>query len=117
MDTICYKYIVKMVEYLAGLLQAASAPVAIGIVYVFIRDKYEKEPYMMLFLGLLYGIYSTIVIWAVGMTLERIFPHIETPFFSAFFSSAGIEESVKFLFLYFLVFKNDNFNEDCYFID
>ncbi len=111
MDTICYKYIVKMVEYLAGLLQAASAPVAIGIVYVFIRDKYEKEPYMMLFLGLLYGIYSTIVIWAVGITLERVFPHIETPFFSAFFSSAGIEESVKFLFLYFLVFKNDNFNE------
>ena len=111
MDTICYKYIVKMVEYLAGLLQAASAPVAICIVYIFIRDKYEKEPYMMLFLGLLYGVYSTIVIWAVGITLERIFPHIETPFFSAFFSSAGIEESVKFLFLYFLVFKNDNFNE------
>lgn len=96
---------------MAGLLQAASAPVAIGAVYVFIRDKYEKEPYMMLFLGLLYGVYSTFVIWAVGTAFEKIFPHMETPFFNAFISSAGIEESVKFLFLYFLVFRNHNFNE------
>ena len=83
---------------MTGLLQAASAPVAIGAVYIFIRDKYEKEPYAMLFLGLLYGIYSTFVIWAVGITFEKIFPHVETPFFNAFFSSAGIEEGIKFLF-------------------
>ena len=93
------------------MLQAASAPAVIAAVYIFIRDKYEKEPYTMLFLGLLYGVYSTFVIWAVGMAFERAFPHIETPFFNAFFSSAGIEEGVKFLFLYFLVFRNPNFNE------
>lgn len=96
---------------MSGLLQAASAPVVIAAVYIFIRDKYEKEPYAMLFLGLLYGVYSTFVIWAVGMALERAFPHTETPFFNAFFSSAGIEEGVKFLFLYFLIFRNPNFNE------
>ena len=94
-----------------GLLQAASAPAVIAAVYIFIRDKYEKEPYTMLFLGLLYGVYSTFVIWAVGMAFERAFPHVETPFVNAFFSSAGIEEGVKFLFLYFLVFRNPNFNE------
>ena len=94
-----------------GLLQAASAPAVIAAVYIFIRDKYEKEPYTMLFLGLLYGVYSTFVIWAVGMAFERAFPHVETPFVNAFFSSAGIEEGVKFLFLYFLVFRNHNFNE------
>ncbi len=96
---------------MSGLLQAASAPIAIGAVYLFIRDKYEKEPYKMLFLGLLYGVYSTFVIWAVGITIERLFPHTETPFFNAFISSAGVEEGIKFLFLYFLVFKNPNFNE------
>lgn len=102
---------VEEVKSVAGLLQAASAPVVIGAVYLFIRDKYEKEPYKMLFLGLLYGIYSTFVIWAVGTAIEKIFPHTESPFFSAFISSAGIEEAIKFLFLYFLVFHNPNFNE------
>ncbi len=95
----------------AGLLQAAAAPVVIGAFYMYIRDKYEKEPYMMLLLGLLYGVYSTFVIWGVGLFLEWVFPHVEQPFYSAFVSSAGIEELVKFLFLYFLVWRNPNFNE------
>lgn len=94
-----------------GLLEAAAAPAVIGVFYMYIRDKYEKEPYAMLFLGLLYGVYATFVIWAVGMFFERAFPHTETPLYSAFFSSAGIEEGIKFLFLYFLVWKNKNFNE------
>jgi len=95
----------------AGLLQAAAAPVVIGLFYMYIRDKYEKEPYMMLFLGLLYGVYATAVIWGVGLFLEWAFPHVEQPFYSAFVSSAGVEELVKFLFLYFLVWRNPNFNE------
>lgn len=94
-----------------GLIQAAAAPVAISLVYMYIRDKYEKEPYAMLITGLMYGVYATFVIWAVGIFFERLFPHEETPFFSAFFSSSGIEESIKFLFLYFLVWRNPNFNE------
>ena len=83
----------------------------IGLFYLFIRDKYEKEPIALLFLGLLYGIYTTFVIWPLGLVLEQAFPHYETAFFSAFFSSAGLEEGVKFLFLYFLVWRNPNFNE------
>jgi RsiW-degrading membrane proteinase PrsW (M82 family) len=104
-------YRIKGGDCIGALVQAASAPILIGAIYIYIRDKYEKEPYAMLVSGLMYGIYSTLVIWSVGIFLEKLFPHEETPFFSAFVSSAGIEEGVKFLFLYFLVWRNPNFNE------
>lgn len=93
------------------LMQLASAPVLICLFYIYVRDKYEKEPWRMLFLGLLYGVYATFVIYAAGMGLERLFPHEEQPFYTAFVSSAGVEEVVKYLFLVFLIWKNRNFNE------
>jgi len=93
------------------LLDMAIAPVLIGICYLFIRDKYEKEPYGMLLLGLFYGVYATYVILCFGSFLDRMLVMKDTPFFSAFIGSAGVEESIKFLFLYFLVWRNKNFNE------
>lgn len=65
----------------------------------------------MLFLGLLYGIYTTAVIYAVGLGLEKVFPHMESPIYTSFFSSAGIEEVTKYIFLVLLIWRNGNFNE------
>ena len=65
----------------------------------------------MLFLGVLFGLYTAAVVYALGSFLEERFPHEETPFYTAFFSSAGVEEAVKFLFLFFLILGNRNFNE------
>ena len=65
----------------------------------------------MLFLGVLFGLYTAAVVYALGSFLEERFPHEETPFYTAFFSSAGVEEAVKFLFLFFLIWGNRNFNE------
>lgn len=99
---------------MAILLQAALAPIFICAVYIYIRDKYEKEPFSMLFLSLLYGMYSTFVILMVGRLVEKAFFHEGTQlevFFHAFITSAGVEEGIKYVFLLFLVWKNKNFNE------
>ncbi len=93
------------------LIQLAAAPVFLGLFYIYVRDKYEKEPWRMLFLGLLYGIYTTAVIYAVGLGLEKVFPHMESPIYTSFFSSAGIEEVTKYIFLVLLIWRNGNFNE------
>ncbi|MFV0314778.1 MAG: PrsW family glutamic-type intramembrane protease [Anaerotignum sp.] len=93
------------------LLELAAAPVFLGLFYIYVRDKYEKEPWKMLLVGLLYGMYTTCVIYAVGIGMEKIFPHEETPVYTAFISSAGVEEAVKYVFLVLLIWKNGNFNE------
>ncbi|MGN0136910.1 PrsW family glutamic-type intramembrane protease [Anaerotignum sp.] len=93
------------------LIEIASAPAAAGLFFLYIKDKYEKEPWKMLFLGLLFGLYTAAVVYAFGSWVEMRFPHEETPFYTAFFSSAGVEEMVKFLFLILLIWGNKNFNE------
>lgn len=93
------------------LLQLATAPVCVGAFYMYIRDKYEKEPWGMLVLGLLYGMFLTGVIYMVGVAVELYFPHEETPFYTAFFSSAFIEEGLKFAIFMLLIWRNKNFNE------
>ena len=93
------------------LIQLGSAPVLAGIFYIYIRDKYEKEPKAMVALTFLFGIYTTFIIFGVGRGMELLFPHEETPFYTAFVSSSGVEELVKFVFLYILIWKNKNFNE------
>lgn len=65
----------------------------------------------MLGLGLVFGLYTAAVIYALGRWLEWRFPHVETPLYTAFVSSAGVEEGIKFLFLCFLAWPNRNFNE------
>ena len=72
------------------LVELASTPVAAGLFFLYIKDKYEKEPWKMLFLGVLFGLYTAAVVYALGSFLEERFPHEETPFYTAFFSSAGV---------------------------
>lgn len=97
------------------MLEAATAPVVISLFYFYIRDQYEKEPLPLLGWGLLCGIYATFVIYSVGLWVERLFVHQETPFYTAFISAALIEEAIKFLFVYSLIVHNPHCNEpfDC----
>lgn len=99
---------------MSGLLQAALAPAVICAIYIFIRDKYEKEPIRLLLLGLLYGAYSTSIILAVGGVVDKYiifdFANWEN-LYTAFITSSGIEEGTKYMILYFLVWRNKNFNE------
>ena len=93
------------------MIQAATAPVIIGLFYIYIRDKYEKEPWQMLLWGLLFGVYATFVIYGVGQWVEAMFPLTDLPFAAAFLQAALVEESVKLLFLLALLARNPQYNE------
>lgn len=93
------------------LIQLATAPVCVGIFYIYIRDKYEKEPWRMLLAGLVYGIIMTAVIYGIGVAIEEGLAHQETDFYTSFVSSAGVEEGIKFLFFMIFIWRNKNFNE------
>lgn len=71
------------------LVELASTPVAAGLFFLYIKDKYEKEPWKMLFLGVLFGLYTAAVVYALGSFLEERFPHEETPVLHGFFQLGG----------------------------
>ena len=99
---------------MATLLQVALAPVFIVSIYIYIRDKYEKEPVNLLFLGLLFGLIIATPIMGVEMFLSTFTPIksvIKEALYTAFIVAAGTEEFFKFIVLYFLVWRNRNFNE------
>lgn len=93
------------------LLQMASAPALAGIFYLYIRDKYEKEPWRMVVAGTVYGWISAFLIYGVGTVLEWLLPHEETPFYTAFFSSALVEEGIKFFLMCMFLLHNRQLNE------
>lgn len=98
-----------------GLLSLALAPgIAIGI-YVYLKDKHEREPIGLLLMSFLYGALSTIVTLLVSwpLTANVMIDEISLSdqFLNAFFLVALVEESSKFLFVRFVLYPNKNFNE------
>lgn len=96
------------------LIQLAVAPVLICLCYIYFRDKYEKEPYRLLITGVLYGALMTFPIVKCENLLALYTPTggvVAEALFSAFVVAAFVEESFKFVILYFLVYRNKNFNE------
>lgn len=93
------------------MIQAATAPIVAFLFYIFIRDKYEKEPWQMLLWGLLFGVFATFVIYGVGLWVEAAFPLTDLPFGAAFLQAALVEEGVKLLFLLALLARNPHYNE------
>lgn len=103
------------------MIQLAIAPAFMGLIYMYIRDKYEKEPLYMVILAVAFGIFATFLIYGFTQILAILFQNPENPenpqntflesFYIAFVASAFTEEFVKFLLLYVLVWRNPNFNE------
>ncbi len=98
-----------------GLINLAVAPIMIIIVYMYIRDKYEKEPWGLLFLGLFFGAFVTIPIIFTEQYLDtftaNIFDKGLQALYISFVIAAFTEETFKFLIVYILVWQNRNFNE------
>jgi RsiW-degrading membrane proteinase PrsW (M82 family) len=103
-----------MTDGLYSLIAIATAPILICAVYIFIRDKYEKEPLRLLVLGLLFGAVITVPIirtehWIMG------FMPITTPnqeaLYSAFVCAALVENAFKYAVLFFLVRRLSAYNE------
>ena len=99
-----------------SLLVLSFAPVLIILLYVYYRDKYEKEPLSLLIKGLLAGMLIVLPIASAEEVATLIINpdglgNISSAFFTAFFIAALIEEGFKYLAVYLLIWKNKEFNE------
>lgn len=97
-----------------SILLVALAPVFIILLYIYVRDKYEKEPISLLLKSLGLGALIVIPVVFIESLLSAIMPYFNemgTAFYDAFVVAAFTEESFKFLVLYFLIRKSKEFNE------
>ena len=100
------------------LIILSILPSALILFYIYRRDKYEQEPLGLLLKSFGLGALSTICV-IIAISLLELFiptdPNTGNPFFDAFISAflgAAIpEELMKFLMLYLLIWKNQNFSE------
>lgn len=96
------------------LLALALAPGAAIALYIYLKDKHEREPIGLLLLSFFYGALSVIVTLLISMPLEVILINKQSAaelFADAFFKVALVEEFSKFIFIRFILFRNKNFNE------
>lgn len=96
------------------LLTVTLAPTVAIIWFVYTRDRYEKEPTRLLVYAFLLGIFS-IVPAIIGSVMGGEFFYISgNPLMTAAYAFGVValsEETAKFLFLRFVIFRKPAFNE------
>lgn len=96
------------------LLLLALAPAIILMMYVYFRDKYEKEPISLIMKGILMG---AIILFPVGVIENYItgfgtgLEKIPKAAYDGFIVAGATEEMFKFLMVFILIWRNRNFNE------
>lgn len=97
------------------LFAIALAPGAAIALYIYLKDKHEREPLYLLLTCFLYGIFSTfitlLISWPVNALIILKEDDVVHEFFTAVFKVALVEEFSKFIFVRFVLFPNKNFNE------
>ena len=99
-----------------NLLLLAVAPVFIIILYIYFKDKYEKEPKHLLLYNFLLGAIVSIVITTILYTISDLFIFLDGgnifhQFIKAFFVVALIEEFSKYVIVRYYSQTNKAFNE------
>lgn len=98
-----------------ALLSLALAPGIAITVYIYLKDKHEREPFRLLALSFFYGVLSTIVTLLISLPAQYWMvlreDDVTHQFVNAFFKVAFVEELSKFLFIRFILFPNKHFNE------
>ncbi|MDX9883222.1 MAG: PrsW family glutamic-type intramembrane protease [Prolixibacteraceae bacterium] len=97
-----------------NLLILALAPVAAFLLFMYFRDRYEKEPVKLLVAAFAVGGASVLPIILVESFLSGFldfFYGTFAVFWHSFIVAAVTEEFFKLLFLYLLVWKHVGFNE------
>jgi protease PrsW len=96
------------------LLALSFAPgLAIGL-YIYLKDKHEREPVHLLVISFFYGGISTVITIVISRGLQltqSVKPDALEQFYNAFFKVALVEEFSKFIFVRFVLYYNKNFNE------
>ena len=97
------------------LFGLALSPGAAIIIYIYLKDKHEREPLSLLLISFIYGIFSALITLVISWPVNVLFVlranDVVHEFYSAFFKVALVEEFSKFLFVRFILFPNKNFNE------
>ena len=100
-----------------NLLFLAIAPVAVVILYIYFKDKYEKEPIKIVVISFLLGATVSIILtFTLGYIASSIVPladvnSVSQQFIKAFFTVALVEEFSKYIIVRFYAQKNKEFNE------
>jgi RsiW-degrading membrane proteinase PrsW (M82 family) len=100
-----------------NLLLLSIAPVMIVIIFIYFKDKFEKEPIHFLLKNFLLGaIVSIIITLILGTLASIIFPlsdvkSVFQQFIKAFIVVALVEEFSKFIIVKYYAQKNKEFNE------
>ncbi len=97
-----------------NLLILASAPVLIIAFYIYVRDKYEKEPLVFLLKALVAGMIIVLPVIYIEKYLSGFkdsFSGLFKPAYNAFIIAAVTEELFKYLAFIILIYNNKNFNE------
>ena len=97
------------------LLGLALGPGVAIALYIYLKDKHEREPVKLLLVSFFYGVLSTLVTFLISgifdgeLAIEK--GNLVHEFFNAFFLVALVEEFSKFIFVRFILYNNKNFNE------
>jgi len=97
-----------------NLLFVALAPVFIILLYVYFRDKYEKEPIGLLIRALVIGAVLSVPVIFVERILALpalVMGHLASITWISFVVAGLTEEGFKFLAFYLIIWRNVNFNE------
>jgi RsiW-degrading membrane proteinase PrsW (M82 family) len=97
-----------------NLLILALAPVAALLLFMYYRDRYEKEPVKLLIAAFAMGGLSVLPILLAEALLSELmsfFYGTFAVFWQSFVVAATTEEFFKLVFLYWLVWKRADFNE------
>jgi RsiW-degrading membrane proteinase PrsW (M82 family) len=98
------------------ILFVAFAPIILILVFIYYRDKYEKEPMGLLLKSLVAGAIITVPILIVEIGLGELVTfqeHQKIPaaLYNGFVVAAFTEELFKFLAFFIIIWRNRNFNE------
>ncbi|MFI1771517.1 PrsW family intramembrane metalloprotease [Thalassobellus citreus] len=100
-----------------NLLLVAIAPVVVVILYIYYKDKYEKEPKRLLLYNFLLGAIVSIIITTIFYYIFDIvlpltdYESIFQQFIKAFFVVGFSEEFSKYIIVYYFAQRNKAFNE------
>lgn len=101
-------------SFLILLALALGPGIAVGI-FIYLKDKHEREPLSLLIRSFMYGVLSTFVTLAISYPLNMIVTinerNISEQAIHAFFIVALVEELSKFIFVRGVLYHNKNFNE------
>lgn len=92
------------------LFKLALCPAFIILLYIYYRDKNEKEPIYLYSTAVVMGMISIGIVLGLDIWLMRDLSGLKGVLYNSFVTSAFTEESVKYLFLFLITYKNPNFN-------